>query len=96
MMQIDWLRGTGGILDADGRRRTAKYDIQIWQAESGIRSGRRTLSMTVEAGPHKLVLQKGNRIELFVTTAGVYEAHAIVKQLPTRLLGEQCLRQHAR
>jgi hypothetical protein len=63
------LSGKGKLI-LEKRSLPTQYDIDIWQAESGLNTARGTISVTVEAGPCKLVLEDGHEVEVFVTTGG--------------------------
>lgn len=69
MKLIGRLSGMGKLV-MEKRSLPTHYNIDIWQAESGLNSARGTISVTVEAGPCKLVLEDGREIQVFVTTGG--------------------------
>jgi hypothetical protein len=73
------LKGTGTLVRDDQRTTGVLYDIEIWSADSGMRSARGTLSVTIEAGPYELFLSNGNKLNVFVTTAGLNGSKVLVK-----------------
>jgi hypothetical protein len=76
-----------GKLVADGKEFTrVQYDIEIWQAESGVQSARGIVSVSPVIGPGKLTLEDGKPLNIFVTTSGSQGATIIVKE-PVPSLG---------
>jgi hypothetical protein len=79
MIPIGRLKGVGTLIAGESKRTGVKYEIEIWQGHTGLKSTRGTLSATVEAGPWKLILEDGRNIDVFVTTAGTHGADFLVK-----------------
>ena len=79
MKLTERLTGTGSLL-LEGNRKFDKveYDIEVWRSDGGLKSLRGTLSVTVEAGPCKLVLKDGSKLNIFVTTSGTYGSTVLV------------------
>jgi hypothetical protein len=79
MNLIGRLKGAGTLVRDELEWKGVRYDIEVWRAESGLKSARGTLSVTAEPGPCELILEGGDRIDLFVTTAGGRGSTVLVK-----------------
>jgi hypothetical protein len=73
------LIGSGTLLLSDRRWKGVPYDIEVWEADTGLKSARGALSVTVVAGPCKLILEDGRHVDLFVTTTGERGSSFLVK-----------------
>jgi hypothetical protein len=73
------LKDSGTLLLSDRQWKGVPYDIEVWEADTGLKSARGTLSVSVEAGPCKLIPEDGRRVDLFVTTAGERGSSFLVK-----------------
>ena len=78
MNLIGRLEGSGKLI-ADSQEFTrVRYDLEVWQSDSGVRLARGNLSVSPQIGPGKLTLRDGETIEIFVTTSGRQGSTVIV------------------
>jgi len=78
MRLIERLEGDGKLVADSQEFNRVRYDLEVWQSDSGVKSARGKLSVSPKIGPGKLTLHEGKTIDIFVTTSGKQGSTVIV------------------